>query len=716
MKSTITIPEPQLLRTNGLSSNLSRFGPDAALVVGAGVIANVFSYVFHFLISRQLGPERYGTLVTFIAIMMMVGVVGTSVGTVMMQRTARMWASNLREDINYFTRRTGRFVLLTAALLGCGLFVSSFVLGKYLHITTASWWLLVALYVTVAALTASARGAAQGAHRFGIFAASLIGEYVARVVICCGLVALAFGLAGALGGLLASAFIALAITCIPLATSALDAGRNGEEDIRLVGETLRVFGVTAAMNALLFIDMLFAKHYFSGATAGYFGAANTLSRTLPFGAALLALIVMPKAAAALHTSSRALAHVLVIAAGMTLAAVLCGLVTFIAFGKPIVTLTFGAAFAPASSFIRLYAIDEGLIALWMMAVSYLIAVSRYEIFRILVGALVCEVLGFALLGFTPFRLLWVAIAINSVLVPVAWGFALQTLRKGRSVTDPRCADTLPAPRLEKGVYILLPVLNECANVSRLLDGIENQLGCMPFTVGILDDGSEDGTVEVIRARLRRPNHHLQLICRKKTSRGSQRGSALRELMLWGLENTSHEIFVEMDGDLSHRPEELPDGIALIASGQSDVAIASKYVAGSAVVNRPWGRRAVSRICSYAVRALIDPKVRDYSNGFRFYTRGAAQVAAEHAYHYGSPIYLSEVLALWMHEGVRVVEFKSTYIGRNEGLSKLRVVDLLKASIAVFEIASRYHVRGFRRRAIRSASYLPEHSRASVRRV
>ena len=247
-----------------------------------------------------------------------------------------------------------------------------------------------------------------------------------------------------------------------------------------------------------------------------------------------------------------------------------------------------------------------------------------------------------------------------------------------------------------GVFILLPVLNEIANIGQLLDRIGAVLGSTPFTIGVLDDGSTDGTVEYLRERVQRPGQKLHLICRRKTYRASQRGSALRVLMLWGLSNTAHQYFVEMDGDLSHRPEELPIGIDLIARRHWDVAIASKYVGGSAVINRPWGRRMVSKVCSYAVRALISRSIRDYSNGYRFYTRSAAQLAASHKYRYGSPIYLSEILALWLRCGLRIVEFKSEYVGRNEGISKLRLPDLVKAAIGVFEIASRYHVFGFKR--------------------
>jgi dolichol-phosphate mannosyltransferase len=165
-------------------------------------------------------------------------------------------------------------------------------------------------------------------------------------------------------------------------------------------------------------------------------------------------------------------------------------------------------------------------------------------------------------------------------------------------------------------------------------------------------------------------------------------------MTWALAETDCRLMVEMDGDLSHRPEELPHGLAAIESEMADVAIASKYIPGSLVTNRPLGRRLVSQICNFAVRLLISYHVHDYSNGYRFYTREAAQRIAETHIVYGSPIYLTEVVAIWLSHGLRIVEFPTHYVGRNEGLSKLRIVDLVKASFAIFEVAYRLHIRGF----------------------
>jgi len=189
---------------------------------------------------------------------------------------------------------------------------------------------------------------------------------------------------------------------------------------------------------------------------------------------------------------------------------------------------------------------------------------------------------------------------------------------------------------------------------------------------------------------------IHLIQRRKKGLGSQRGSALYQGMIWGLENTRHEIFVEMDGDLSHRVEELPTGIALVRDNTCDVAIASKYSPGSKVLHRPLGRRLLSRVASFAVGFIIDSKVDDYSNGYRFYSRKAADILRQHLITYGSPIYLTEALAIWLRNKMLIQEFPSTYMGQNEKFYKLCFIDFAKALLGILEVGVRYHFTGFRR--------------------
>jgi len=421
---------------------LRRFSSDAALVIIGAGIGNAFSYAFHFVLSRKLGPSAYGTLVTLMSIAVMVTVVGNSLGTVAMQETAKLWATHLETAIGPFIRRALRFALVIAVVIALGLTITSVALAAYLHVQQPLLWMLLGTYVAVLILAAFARGAAQGAHRFAIFAASFIGEGAVKVALAVWLVMLGFGVAGAMGGLIASGVAVLAVA-LPATISggAARAWQRGEQ-LKLGRSALLVLAVTAAVNALLYIDMLFAKHHFSADTAGYFGAAGTIARTIPYAASFIALILMPKAAAALHVSRHSLTRVLGFTAGMTAVCVVAALALINLFGPTIVGVTYGPAFTGAQPILRAYTVDEALFALWASANGYLVAVGRYEVFVYLAAATVVEAVAMALFGSTPLRLLSIAIVVNAALVPTVWLLAVRTLRAAPQAASPLLAENI----------------------------------------------------------------------------------------------------------------------------------------------------------------------------------------------------------------------------------------------------------------------------------
>ena len=245
------------------------------------------------------------------------------------------------------------------------------------------------------------------------------------------------------------------------------------------------------------------------------------------------------------------------------------------------------------------------------------------------------------------------------------------------------------------ILIDIPILNEIEHIERLVRGVTHALRGYDYLLLIVDGGSTDGTLEYLERAIAEQPGRIALLEKKKVLRGCQRGAALLAGLKWGLQNGDFDIFVEMDGDLSHRPEELPAGIETIARGAADIAIVSKYAPGSRIVGRSAHRRVISRINSFAARIAIRWDLRDFSNGYRFYSRAAAELPARYAIRYGSPIYLTEVMAIWMKHGLKVVEIPGRYIGRDEGLSKVRVVDYIKAALGVMEIAFRFHFTGFR---------------------
>ncbi|HEY1704938.1 MAG TPA: glycosyltransferase [Trebonia sp.] len=67
-------------------------------------------------------------------------------------------------------------------------------------------------------------------------------------------------------------------------------------------------------------------------------------------------------------------------------------------------------------------------------------------------------------------------------------------------------------------------------------------------------------------------------------------------------NAGAEFVVQMDSDLSHRPEYLPGMLGTLLSADADAVIGSRYVAGASVgVEWPWYRKLLSGFANSYVR-------------------------------------------------------------------------------------------------------------------
>jgi O-antigen/teichoic acid export membrane protein len=420
---------------------------NSALVAGSALLVNVFAYVFHFVLSRRLGPGPYGVLATLLSIAALLGVIGSSIGTVAMQETARLWSLHLEYHAPRFVRRTLFPVLAVGLATGFVVGAAGIALARYLNIADDRLWVLLALYVAAALVTAYARGVLQGIHRFGTYAASVTAEGTAKVCLALVLVAWGLGLVGTLVGLVGSALAGLVIALWTAArqtspTPVRDgvtgsfsplAGTAGVQDpsvslTALVRRAGSIALTAAATSSLLYIDMVFARHHLAAVESGLFAAAGTIARTIPYGAGLLMPVLAPLAAAAAQTSAAALRRVLALVALTAVAAASIGVAFLWIFSHLIVRTTYGPLYAGGAPLLHLYAVDEGLFAVCVLGVSYLLAVGEYRVFRFVAAAVCLEIVLMAGLGTTASRLLVIAIAVNALLTPCVWLLALRTLR------------------------------------------------------------------------------------------------------------------------------------------------------------------------------------------------------------------------------------------------------------------------------------------------
>lgn len=414
------------------------FAADALLVSGGGLAANVVNYAFHFVLSRSLGPDAYGSLATLLAIVMVIGVIGTSVGTAAMQRTAHFWATHRDDAIGDVGRAMALLSLRVGIIVGLAAIALAAPLARYLHITAWLSWATLAIALLACIVAACVRGAIQGAHRFDVYAASMVAESVVKLALGIVFVDIGLSVGGAMAGVAGGLIVGAAIASLPLAARR-GGGVNGKPT-PIGADAWRLMAVYAASMALMYVDTVFAKHALSGVAAGDYTAAGLVARIIPFGVLLIAPLTAPKAVAARHAGRGALLRLLIVTFGFATAGALVALAVMEAVPAQLIGVTFGAAFAPAVPLLRIYAVDTSLIALGQLGAAYLAAVGEYGVAKWLGLSLAAQIIAMALFGDTAVRLLTIAIAGNALVLPPIVALIVRSTRTPSQATGPRRAE------------------------------------------------------------------------------------------------------------------------------------------------------------------------------------------------------------------------------------------------------------------------------------
>lgn len=176
------------------------------------------------------------------------------------------------------------------------------------------------------------------------------------------------------------------------------------------------------------------------------------------------------------------------------------------------------------------------------------------------------------------------------------------------------------------LWIVLPAYNEEASLPPLLQRLEAAMleAPMPYHVVIVDDGSSDGTWQVMQdAAQRMPIVAL----RHEVNQGL--GATIRDGLTHAAEVAhADDVIVSLDADNSHPPGLIARMVSAVREG-NDVVIASRYQPGSAIRGVPLFRRALSYWGGWLFRIVFPiAGVRDYTCGFRAYRGEVLQHALQ----------------------------------------------------------------------------------------
>ena len=211
--------------------------------------------------------------------------------------------------------------------------------------------------------------------------------------------------------------------------------------------------------------------------------------------------------------------------------------------------------------------------------------------------------------------------------------------------------------------VIIPTYNEVENAEKIVRAVF----ALPegFEILIIDDGSPDGTANVIKGMQAEFPQTLHLIER---SGKLGLGTAYLTGFKWALEHGYDYIF-EMDADFSHAPSDLPRLLKACTDG-ADLAIGSRYCNGVSVVNWPIGRILISYFASVYVRKMLGFKIYDSTAGFLCYSRKVLETIKLDQVQMKGYGFQIEMKYTAHKLGFKIAEVPVIFVNRKEGTSKM----------------------------------------------
>lgn len=209
--------------------------------------------------------------------------------------------------------------------------------------------------------------------------------------------------------------------------------------------------------------------------------------------------------------------------------------------------------------------------------------------------------------------------------------------------------------------IVLPTFNERDNLSSLVERLDRALTGISWEAIFVDDNSPDGTSDEAR-KISQHDRRVRVL-----HRIGRRG--LASAAIEGMMATAAPVVAVMDADHQHDPALLPGMLKAVASGECDVAVASRFAEGAST--EEWGRPdrvRASSIANAIARKVTGVDLSDPMSGYFMLRAESLRASAPNLSGVGFKILL-DILAT-SEQTMRIKEFPLNFAARAEGESKL----------------------------------------------
>lgn len=238
--------------------------------------------------------------------------------------------------------------------------------------------------------------------------------------------------------------------------------------------------------------------------------------------------------------------------------------------------------------------------------------------------------------------------------------------------------------------VIIPTYNEAENIVEMIDTVfaldED------FHVLIIDDGSPDGTANLVKGRMQLYKDQLHI---EERSGKLGLGTAYIHGFRWAL-NRDYQYIFEMDADFSHNPEDLVRLRHACKNEGAEMSIGSRYVTGVNVVNWPMHRVMLSYFASHYVRLITGMPLNDTTAGFKCYHRSVLETIELDKVKFMGYAFQIEMKFLAWKYGFKITEVPIIFTDRTRGESKMSGGIVKEAVFGVIQIKINSLFRSFQK--------------------
>jgi dolichol-phosphate mannosyltransferase len=233
-----------------------------------------------------------------------------------------------------------------------------------------------------------------------------------------------------------------------------------------------------------------------------------------------------------------------------------------------------------------------------------------------------------------------------------------------------------SPRILVGVC----TYNEAGNVVEMIQRLRASLP--DADILIVDDDSPDGTSDLVRQIAQRDERVMLKVRTNQRGLGGAILAAAQQAI-----DDQHDFFVNLDGDLSHDPAQLPCLLAVAQAEQDvDVVVGSRYTTGGKIVGWPMRRRVMSWIVNRFATLCLRLPLTDCSGSMRCYRVAALRNLDLTTLRCEGYALLEELLVRLDRSGSEMREVPITFTERQDGQSKLTIKEAIRSMAFMVRLA------------------------------